>query len=402
MKLFTHFRIAYGTLNRIRPRTNLIFLLLALGIASLYTIIYLNQAAERETARRFFSQGYDLFTILKKRDSAPVGRSQLRPLDEHFVRFVRQNGDKVMAVAPELVLTKELYIRDVAFDVKAIGVSEDYLTVHALRMRDGRFFTPLDSISFFAVIGNQMALRLERELGHSITGSTLHLGNIAVQTIGVLTQSQSFVSDFSIDDAILLPIKVLQQFTGKSSLNKVTIRANPNAPVEEVVDHLRHSLRLFLGDADGYEVTNQSLFLQEISKTQQQLAIAFGMAGIVFLIAASWAMIKMICVIIIRRKNELNFVHDYHMKDKVLLFQFLIEAILPAVLGGVCGIGLGVMISYYISFLNDWQFFIFTPGWIFSLVVSIALGLGMGWYPSVISMYSEKLSRNLRSINVRE
>ena len=108
MKLATHFRIAQKSLERISQKIAVFVLLLSIGVACLYSLVYLGQAAGQETARRFYSQGYDLFSIIKKRDSGQIGPAQMRQMDAGLVKFLKHSPHHVMAVAPELLLTENL------------------------------------------------------------------------------------------------------------------------------------------------------------------------------------------------------------------------------------------------------------------------------------------------------
>jgi putative ABC transport system permease protein len=390
MKLATHFRIAQKSLERISQKVALFVLLLSLGVACLYCLVYLGQAAGQETARRFYSQGYDLFSIIKKRDSGRIGPAQMRQMDAGLVKFLKYSPQHVMAVAPELMITESLSFDGQDLQVPVIGVLEEYLTVHALEVEDGRFFSKYDSTKPYCVIGSHLAERLKLASNNPPVGAKFYLNNSLMENIGVLKQSQSFVSDFSIDEALLIPLNTLQQYLENPEIKKITVRANPNSSVLDVVEYLEKNLKIYLGDNSNYEVNNQSLFLQEISKQQQYYSIVFGLFGVLFMLLGAFALYRITCLLILRRRREVAFIQDFHMQDKILLLQFFIESMLPVFLAGGIGILLGILFTYYVSLLSEWMFFISHLGWIISISIALFVGLAMGWFPAVVSMYSKK------------
>ena len=396
MRITTHFRITIGSLKLIKYKVYFTILLFALGIASLYSLIYVGQAAGLETARRFYSQGFDLFSIIKKRDSGQFGPHQLRKIDYGLVDFLKHSPSHVTAVAPELVVSKDIIFADNKIEAPVIGVLEDYLSVHALELDTGRFFNKYDSSKFYCILGSQLAEKMFARNPAALLTKRMYIDQFLVENIGILKKSSSFVSDFSIDDAVLIPLRTLQQFLTNPEITKVTVRANPNASVQDVVFYLKKNLQIYLGDISNYEVNNQSLFLQEISKQQQKYSLIFGALGIFFLLAGSWAMYRSICFLILRRRNEVAFIQDYHMKDKILLFQFFLESMLPVVTAGILGILVGILVSYYIAILKNWIFFVSYLGMAISFGCALFIGLLMGWYPSIISMYSKKLRYKLK------
>jgi putative ABC transport system permease protein len=400
MRITTHFRITIRSLQRIKQKVYFTIVFLAIGIASLYSLVFLGQAAGQETARRFYSQGYDLFSIIKKRDSGRIGPNQLRKIDYGIVDFLKHSPRHVTAVAPELVVSQHIVFGENDIEVPVIGVLEDYLSVHALELSAGRFFTKFDSSKAYCILGSQLAARLFARNPDALVGERLYINEYLVENIGILKKSSSFVSDFSIDEAVLVPLRSLQQFLANPEITKVTIRANPNASVLSVVHYLEKNLQIYLGDVSNYEVNNQSLFLQEISKQQQNHSLIIGGLGIIFLLAGSWAFYRLICILILRRRNEVAFIQDYQMKDKILLFQFFLESMMPVLIAGILGVLMGILLSYYIAVMKDWMFFVSNLAIAISLGVALFIGLLMGWYPSIFSMYSKKLRFKLKGTEI--
>jgi len=91
MKFGTHLLLSFRYFNRVRSKLSLVLLCLGVGLSTFYLSIYLNQVIRQETARRFYSQGFDLFSIMKKLGAARIAPAQIRPFDETTSRYLLKN-----------------------------------------------------------------------------------------------------------------------------------------------------------------------------------------------------------------------------------------------------------------------------------------------------------------------
>ena len=107
MNVRNYLHLALFSLKPIRNSVLPVVLSLMLGVASLYLILFLGQTFRRETARRFFSQGFDLFSIIKRTDSV-LGPSQTRPFDVRAAEYLKFDRDYVVGVAPELPIDETI------------------------------------------------------------------------------------------------------------------------------------------------------------------------------------------------------------------------------------------------------------------------------------------------------
>lgn len=395
MKISTHLSIAFRYFSKIQTKLGVVTISLAIGIASFYLLIFLGEVVRQETARRFYSPGVDLFSIVKRDDASRIAPAQIRLFDEKAATYLKRNPQFVVGVAPELSTTSEIHYGELTIKVPVIGVEEGYQSVHGLRLEHGRFFMRFDSTKSYSVIGHRLFNRLKKTASDSLIGARIYIGQQLVDNIGVLQASESISSEYSIDDALLLPLATLKQFAINPEISKITVRANPVQPIDKVVQYLDHSLQDYLGDISNLEVNNQRVFLSIISERVKNLSILWGALGIIALLIGSWGLLRIMCISILRRRMEVSYLQRFEAHDKSLLWQFLTEALIITVITGILGIGLGIVFSAFISRLNNWMFFISFLATATSIVITLLIHLIMGVYPVAITLYSKKVKGKL-------
>ncbi len=394
MKILTHLQITFRYFAKVKKKLAVVTISLAIGIASFYVLIYLGEAVRQETARRFYSPGVDLFSIVK-RNNAKVAPAQIRLVDEKAAAYLKRDSQFVIGVAPELSTTREIHYGELTIKVPVIGVEENYLPVHGLRLLYGRFFTKFDSTKPYCVVGNRLYQRLKSSASDSLLGARIFIGQQLVENMGVLQPSQSISSEYSIDDALLLPLATLEQFVANPGISKITVRANPVEPINDVAQYLDRSLQDYTGDASNYEVNNQRVFLSIISERVKNLSILWGALGIIALIIGSWGLLRIMSISMLRRRMEVSYLQRFEAHDKSLLWQFMTEALIVTLISGMLGICFGILFSVIISHLNHWIFFVSLLATATSIVITLLINMIMGVYPVVVTLYSKKVEGKL-------
>ena len=395
MKFATHLILAFRYFNRVRSKIIFVLLCLGFGLSTFYLSIYLNQVIRQETARRFYSQGFDLFSIMKKPGSARIGPAQIRNFDKTVAGYLLQNQDYVISAAPELWKTNKIHYQNIDLQAPVIGVLDDYLKAHGLQIRSGRDFSRYDSTKSFCIIGHQLLQKIRQSESDSLVGDSIYLGRERMQIVGVLGAGKSFQGEYSIDDAVLVPLKFLQQYTVNPEITKITVRANPNQHVNDVVSYLEKSLQNYLGDISLYEVSNQGIFLRLITTRVKRFSIILGAAGILMLLIGSWGLLRLTIYSILRRRKEIAVVADFGYKKKSLMWQFLTEIIIVITFYLSISIAAGIGISYIVALKNDWIFFISRFAVLATVLIGLLIGLSVSVFPTFRSLYSAELMSKL-------
>ena len=381
MKILIHLNIALKTLLKIKKSLYFILFSIAIGIASIYMIVYFSQVVRHEMARRFHSQGQDLFTIIQHSQTGKVGPNQIRPFNSEAIEFLKHDPYFIYDVAPEISSKGKIRFDHTEVSVNTIGVLEGYKNVHGLTLKFGRFFNKYDSNKECCIIGHNLYERIRESASDSLLGQKVHLGPQLVEIIGVLQPSSSIGQEYSIDEAVLIPLDRMAEFLTNPVITKATIRANPNRSVTDVISYLEHGLQNYIGDITLYEITNQQIFLQDMSELLKVLSIVLGIIGSVALVLGAWSLLRLMGLSTLTLRNEITFIQILGAKKNRITRQLVLEALILALGGGIIGALLGIVSSYFAAQIGGWVLMISSPALILSTFICICIGFVAGLYP---------------------
>ncbi len=380
MKLFAYVQIAIRSLQNLPNKSLMLLLSFGIGVASLYLLIFLGLAVRSETARRFHSQGLDLFFVLKKNNASTMAPAQVRPLDILALDYLKHDPEYVYEVAPEARQSQILQTESGALKVQVFGDLGGYRRLYGLGIQYGRFIDRCDSAGSVCVLGNRLYSRLRKSAKDTLVGSTLRIGHQNCAVVGVLSPTQSFSGEYSIDEAVLVPFFSLAPFLPDAGINKAAIRANPHKPISEVIDYIQASLRFYLGDVSLYEVGNQQVMLKEMLDRLKIAAVLLSILGSITLIAGCWALLRVLIAARMGRRNQLEIFACLGIRDKQVRALFAAEGGMIALIGGGVGVVVGLLASMIIARMSAWVAFVSYTSLFFCLVLSLGIGSAVGWF----------------------
>ncbi len=380
MRILTYLGMAVRSMQNWPPKTLFLLLSFGLGIASLYLLIFLGLAVRLETARRFHSQGLDLFFVLKKNNVTKVAPAQMRPLSVDALEYLKHDPEYVYEVAPEARPSQTLQTESGDLKVQVFGVLEGYRRLHGLGIQHGRFISQYDSARSVCVLGNRLYSRLRKSVQDTLVGSGLRIGHQNCKIVGVLAPTQSFSGEYSIDEAVLVPYSSLAQFLPEVGITKAAVRANPHRPIGEVIDYIQSALRLYLGDASLYEVSNQQVMLKTLLDRIKIAAVVLGIMGSVAFVAGCLVLLRMMTIAKVRRGNQMEILSCVGMTAKQLQGLFACEGGIMAFAGASVGIIIGLLASMITARMSDWVLFVSYASLFFCLVISLGVGFAVGWF----------------------
>jgi len=369
-------RIANPTVVDYFQRYRLILLSLSLGLACLFILMYSNHLVRHETARRFHSQGADLFSIIPRPDRASQAASRRRPLQIATLNLLKQDSSFVIHIAPESNRLDEVRYHDFESQLAVIGIFPEYRAVFDLQVERGRFFSELDSAASFCIIGNHLWKRWARNAADSLLGATVQVGRQVCTVIGVLAPAPTFSGEYRPDEAVFMPYYAMMQFNTVKSFSKVTLAANPSRTIEETADYIQSRLTRLMGDISAYEISNQALFAHTIAQRMKLLSIVVGSLASVLL----WFGGRQL-LLTLRLEKSMEGVEESRKKMASLLQKAWMTGLLTSI-GGVL---IGMMVSWIISSLYHWSWRFAGLSFPLTLLIGCLLAGLIGWRAQMAS-----------------
>lgn len=383
---------AFGTLAVNRMRTGLAILGIIIGIGSVIALVSLGQASQASVEASIQSIGSNLLTVMPGGQSvggirgAAGGVTTLTNADADAITG-STDITTVKTVSPELTQREQITAGRNNTNTQIAGATPAYLEVHKVELQSGSFISDndLQVLAKVAVLGPQVVEDLFGENADPI-GQQIRINNQAFRVIGV-TQSKGGSGFQNQDDIVFVPLTTAQkQLFGISYLSSIAVAAVSEDVMMQAQDQIGYLLleRHKLNDPTqaDFSIFSQNDILNTASSvTGTFTALLSGIAAISLLVGGVGIM-NIMLVTVTERTREIGLRKALGAKKKVIITQFLIEAVILTFVGGLVGMLLGILVSYIISNLMNLPFTLSPGSVLLAIGVSGAIGVLFGWYPA--------------------
>lgn len=267
------------------------------------------------------------------------------------------------------------------------GVNMDFLPCNDYSVKEGRFFTQpeLNSASSVAVIGMEVVDKLFPK--ETPIGKKIILDKNEFMVIGILEpKGESFGQ--SRDNIALVPItRVLQIYRGdeNQSIN-IAVQAPSREQYDETVEHISGIMRIIRkvkpGEDNNFEIYSNESLIAQVSAFTKYFKYGAGFISFIALLAAGIGIMNIMLVSVTERTKEIGIRKSIGAKHKNILYQFLFEAVILSLMGGIAGIILGILSGNLLAIYLSSPVVIPVDWIIIGLVICTLVGLIFGVYPA--------------------
>ncbi|MFC5408468.1 ABC transporter permease [Larkinella bovis] len=397
MNLIENIREGLRSIISNRLRTILTSLIIAIGITSLVGILTAIDGLQSSVDNSFAGLGANTFDIRGPQMFRRFGgRTEKRvpPIDYHqAMTFKRrfQKGENIAVYASVTGAAQVKYAsKKTNPNIQLIGVDDNYLGIKAMKLQSGRNFsaTDLDNSLNVTLIGSEVAKTLFEQNQNPLNKEINILGG-KYKVIGVLDKKGGF-SGGGEDRVVLVPLENARAMAANRTLTFDITGSVPNmADAETAVGEARGLMRLIrrdkLGRPDSFEIQRADELAKDFENISGYLRIGGFGIGFITLLGASIALMNIMLVSVTERTREIGIRKSLGATPKRIREQFLIEAIVICILGGLGGIVLGIGIGNIISSIVSQGNGSFVVPWLWmgvGILVCVSVGLFSGIYPA--------------------
>lgn len=384
-------KVSTRALWRNKFRTFLTMLGIIIGIGSVIAMLAIGQGSKQSIENQVSSMGSNLIMIMPGAESKGGVRmtsddSQKLTIDD--VKAISERCDAVSMVSPEVRGAGQVIYSKQNAPTTIYGASAEYLDIKKIKVESGRMFTEkeIHSAAKVCLIGKTVIKNIFGENVNPI-GSTIRFKKIPMLVIGVLEEKgqNSFGQDQ--DDLILAPYTTVQKrILAITHIQTILASAMSESASDEAVSQIESVLRekhKLKADAENdFTVRTQAELIKTFSSISDVLTVLLGAIAGISLLVGGIGIMNIMYVSVTERTREIGLRMAIGATGFDILMQFLTEAIILSVIGGVIGILLGVSTSKLISLFLNWPTIIMTESVVLSFVVCTLIGVFFGWYPA--------------------
>jgi putative ABC transport system permease protein len=386
-------RIAWEAILKNKVRSFLTMLGIIIGVAAVIIMIAISAGTEAEIQEQITSLGSNLIFVQAAFTRGGPGQAQQGGLVYDDAAAIQQGVDGVISVVVEQESTQNVKAGDVTLqDVELLGTTSEFPSVRDMEIASGRYFTndEIDRKAKVVVLGSAAAASLfgtESAVGQYITVDTTKLA-----VIGVFKE-RGLVGNTDFDSRIYLPIKLVFQkfnfnpfarFMG-DRIRMIYVEVDPEADQEKIIQQIelllvkRHEVTL---ETEDFSITTQ----QDIISTRESTTSAFrsllGWVAGVSLIVGGIGIMNIMLVSVTERTREIGLRQAVGATPADIRLQFLAEALLLSVIGGLIGMIVGVGGAYTFGAVSDMRTVIQPASILLAFGSAALVGAFFGYYPA--------------------
>ncbi|MBU1033664.1 ABC transporter permease [Patescibacteria group bacterium] len=380
MEFFELFILAINALRTNIVRTILTMLGVIIGIASVIIIMSLGNGATQSIVGEISSFGANILTIQAGRNTRGPGGGGGSTVDTLIEDDVEALAllPNVNSAAGLISTNKQITYDGNVFQTSITGVEETYMDIHELNLSQGSFISSsqVATRSKVVVLGDGLVEDIFGE-DAQVVGESIRIDGKSFRIIGVITDSSSALAPISTVQKVILS----QNYY--NSIEVLVSDSDSVTQVEEAVTNtllLRHEIKNS-SDAD-FSIRSAQEMIDSISSVTGTLSAMLSGIAAISLVVGGIGIMNIMLVTVTERTREIGLLKAIGAKQKDILWQFLIEAVVVTLMGGLVGLLLGIIITFIATKFLSIPFVVSIASILLAIGVSTAVGIVFGYYPA--------------------
>jgi putative ABC transport system permease protein len=382
-------RVALDGLRANKLRSLLTMLGIIVGVGAVITMVALGSGAQKAVQDRIAALGPTLLSVLNGQEFrggvAVSGAASLTYADDtalaNHARFIAD-------VVPELERNFQIKFGNQNISEGVIGTTPNFIAVRNYTLAAGRMFTPGDNAARrpVAVLESDIP-DLFKVNGAAMIGQQVKIRGIPFEVIGVLNTKGTQGGFGSSDDDVLIPLETARyRIMGTDRLRTITIKGSSvdslTLAMIEIERVLRRQHKLRPGADDNFRIRSARDVLNTFEETTETFKYLLAGVAAVSLLVGGIGIMNIMLVSVTERTREIGVRKALGATRFDILFQFVVEAVVLCLMGGLIGIVLGSLGALALSWLAHWNTLISPGAILLAFAFSAAIGLFFGIWPA--------------------
>jgi len=381
-------------LRRNPLRAGLTMLGIIIGIGAVVAMVSLGQGATASVQAEISSLGTNVLIIVPGATTVGGVRGGLGSVSTLTVSDAEDIEKKVANVTMAIYGTRsvlQVIHENKNWSTVVLGTNPEFTDIRSWPVAQGNFFTQsdMDSAAKVVVLGKTAAQNLY-ETGEDVVGSEIRIRNVPLRVIGILAPKGQSITGQDQDDLIILPFSTAERkvlgtkFLGTVGVILVATQTRQDIPavVDDIKDLLRTRHHIHPSDEDDFTIRTMEDIAKTIAGTSRTMMLMLMSIAYISLIVGGIGIMNILLVSVTERTREIGLRMAVGAKRRHILLQFLIEAIIMTVIGGVLGVAAGIGGARLLTTMVGWPTIISSQAVVMAFLFSVAVGIFFGLYPA--------------------
>ena len=383
------FLMAWASLIANKMRSILTMLGIIIGVAAVIALVSIGNGVKQDIQNSISSLGSNLLMVMPGAPRTPGVRPSAGSMKSLKVSDYEAISklDGVKAASPMTNGSYVVIYQNKNWTTSVSGVSYNYLDVNNWSMKSGRFLSEknVQNRERVAVVGKTVVKNLFGD--EDPVGAEIRVKNIPFRIIGVLNSKGSGAMGNDQDDMVIIPYTTaMERVEGVDYLRMIYVVGKDENGIDRLQSDIENLLRVRHGikdtNLDDFNIQNMNSIMETMEETTGTLTLFLGAVAAISLVVGGIGIMNIMPVSVTERTREIGVRKALGATYSVIVTQFLIEAVVISLMGGIIGIALGIGASKLIGLASGMSTVISIPTIVMSFAFSMAIGLIFGIYPA--------------------
>lgn len=384
-------KIALKALSNNKLRCFLTMLGIIIGVASVITMLAIGQGSKDSIRAQISEMGSNMIMIHPgnmQRGGVRQSADDTQTLEVADYEAIRDKARYVTAISPSVNSGGQFINGNNNYPSTVYGITPDYLDIRKVSVADGEMFTEQDikSAAKVCLLGQTVIDNLFPD-GSNPIGRIVRFNKIPMKVVGTLTPKGTNSMGMDQDDVVLAPYTtVMKRILATDHLQGLFASAideeYTDQAIDEITEILREQHKLKEGADDDFDIRSQKELSEMLSSTSDMLTVLLACIAGISLLVGGIGIMNIMYVSVTERTREIGLRMSLGARGIDIMSQFLIEAVIISVTGGIIGVILGILASWSVNIIMHWPVSVQVYSMVLSFVVCTVTGVFFGWYPA--------------------
>ncbi len=390
MNIANLLKIAFKALNNNKLRCFLTMLGIIIGVASVITMLAIGQGSKNSIKAQISEMGSNMIMIHPgnmQRGGVRQSADDTQTLEVADYEAL-QSLPGIAAISPMVNSGGQLVNGNNNYPSSIYGITPEYLDIRKFKVKDGTLLSDNDikAAAKVCILGKTVVDNLFTN-GEDPVGRVIRFGKIPLTVIGVLEPKGTNSMGQDQDDVVLAPYTtVMKRILAIDYIQGIFASAVDESRTDETIDEITAMLRTrhkVKADADDdFEIRSQQELSEMMNSTGDMMTVLLACIAGISLLVGGIGIMNIMYVSVTERTREIGLRMSIGARGVDILSQFLIEAVIISVSGGIIGILVGVIASWLVNIIARWPVYIQLYSVVLSFAVCTVTGIFFGWYPA--------------------